>query len=191
MSFDKVADQRQRFGSGGAVAAERLHGALPRSCPVDDIGYFERVAHVYGRCGEQPPRRPADDVGVEFADAAQNHQRRRAFTHHLVGDEGAVQQFGLLFEQAVEVFHAPFAEDAGHIAVADYARARFDMQQVDELQPLVVGQKGRVSFHGLSFQYPNRSAARRIASTISTPNGHRGSHSPQPMHSEAWCASVR
>ena len=67
----------------------------------------------------------------------------------------------------------------------------YDMQQVDELQPLVVGQEGRVSFHGLSFQYPNRSAARRIASTISTPNGHRGSHSPQPMHSEAWCASVR
>ena len=134
------------------------------------------------------------DIGMIHyvdADAAQNHQRRRAFTHHLVGDESAVQQFGLLFEQAVEVFHTPFAEDAGHIAVADYARARFDMQQVDELQPLVVGQEGRVSFHGLSFQYPNRSAARCIASTISTPNGHRGSHSPQPMHSEAWCASVR
>lgn len=56
--------------------------------------------------------RPADDLRVHFADAAQQHECRRGLPHDLVGHRGAVQELPAVGQQCMEVGHAPAVERA-------------------------------------------------------------------------------
>ncbi len=62
----------------------------------------------------------ADDVGVEPAYAAENHQSGGALADDFVGNRGSAKEFRVGSEQLEEIGHAAASESADVVAVGDY-----------------------------------------------------------------------